>query len=267
MLNKLYELNPFFEISVNNITVLCNLDNAFAFRCSDIMNEFKTLYPEHCIDEIENILVKKYAGTVVKRFLKKLELYHSVLFRENLKSPFFYEKYFTTLTLNVIHTCNMRCKYCFEEIEFRKDTEIMNEEIAIKAIDIFYNQLNGKVGHIIFTGGEPILNFPLIKKIVNYVKQSNYKMTYMIKTNGTLIDEDIMFFLMDNDFDVQISLDGCREANDMNRVYMNQEGSYEDVIKVINKFVENGYKDKLSIHGTVTHQTIQYLRDSLKMIV
>ena len=44
MLNKLYELNPFFEISVNNITVLCNLDNAFAFRCSDIMNEFKTLY-------------------------------------------------------------------------------------------------------------------------------------------------------------------------------------------------------------------------------
>lgn len=43
---------------------------------------------------------------------------------------------------------------------------------------------------------------------------------------------------MDNDFDVQISLDGCREANDMNRVYMNQEGSYEDVIKVINKFVE-----------------------------
>ena len=75
-----------------------------------------------------------------------------------------------------------------------------------------------------------------------------------------------MFFLMDNDFDVQISLDGCREANDMNRVYMNQEGSYEDVIKVINKFVENGYKDKLSIHGTVTHQTIQYLRDSLKMM-
>ena len=71
---------------------------------------------------------------------------------------------------------------------------------------------------------------------------------------------------MDNDFDVQISLDGCREANDMNRVYMNQEGSYEDVIKVINKFVENGYKDKLSIHGTVTHQTIQYLRDSLKMM-
>lgn len=137
---------------------------------------------------------------------------------------------------------------------------------GIKAIDIFYNQLNGKVGHIIFTGGEPILNFPLIKKIVNYVKQSNYKMTYMIKTNGTLIDEDIMFFLMDNDFDVQISLDGCREANDMNRVYMNQEGSYEDVIKVINKFVENGYKDKLSIHGTVTHQTIQYLRDSLKMM-
>ena len=62
-------------------------------------------------------------------------------------------------------------------------------------------------------------------------------MTYMIKTNGTLIDEDIMFFLMDNDFDVQISLDGCREANDMNRVYMNQEGSYEDVIKVINKFL------------------------------
>lgn len=104
MLNKLYELNPFFEISVNNITVLCNLDNAFAFRCSDIMNEFKTLYPEHCIDEIENILVKKYAGTVVKRFLKKLELYHSVLFRENLKSPFFYEKYFTTLTLNVLMT-------------------------------------------------------------------------------------------------------------------------------------------------------------------
>ena len=94
------------------------------------------------IMEIENILVKKYAGTVVKRFLKKLELYHSVLFRENLKSPFFYEKYFTTLTLNVIHTCNMRGKYCFEEIEFRKDTEIMNEEIAIKAIDIFYNQLN-----------------------------------------------------------------------------------------------------------------------------
>ena len=79
MLNKLYELNPFFEISVNNITVLCNLDNAFAFRCSDIMNEFKTLYPEHCIDEIEidhYAFGKKYIGKKIcwhgcKKIFKK----------------------------------------------------------------------------------------------------------------------------------------------------------------------------------------------------
>ena len=266
MSNELNELNPFFETSVNNIRVLCNLDNAFSFRSSEIMDEFRLLTNDCGIEEIEEKLMKKFDRVIVQRFMKKINLYRAFLFTDKAAIKQNNSECFTVLTLNVIHSCNMRCKYCFEEIEFRKDTEIMSEEIAFKAIDTFITQLNGEAGHIIFTGGEPILNFSLIKKIVNHVKLSNYKMTYMIKTNGTLISEDIMMFLINNEFDIQVSLDGCQEANDRNRVYANQMGTYRDVVAVLDRFMEKGYKNKLSIHGTVTHQTIKYLRDSLGLI-
>lgn len=266
MFNTSCELNSFLEIPVNNISVLCNLDVAFAFRCSEIMNEFRGLSYDYSFEEIQKILKKKYDADIAKRFFKKLDLYRNFLFKKTAVSDFPNDKCFTILTLNVIHSCNMRCKYCFEEIEFRRDTQVMSRKIAFKSIDIFFNQLNGEVGHIIFTGGEPILNFPLIKEIINYIKNSKYKMTYMIKTNGTLIDENIMDFLIDNNFQVQISLDGCKEANDMNRVYTSRKGTYEDVIDVIDRFIKKGYMDKLSIHGTVTHKTIKYLNESLRIM-
>ncbi len=157
------------------------------------------------------------------------------------------------LTLEVTANCNLRCKYCIFSDYYSNTrkilTENMSEVIAIKAVDYFFSyniealKSNPVVSPVItFYGGEPLLNFKLIKKVIDYSNE-NYKkyfgdIIYSITTNGTLLDNYIINYLIDNDVATYISLDGIGEAHDRNRVNINNQGTFLKVIEKIKLFIE-----------------------------
>ena len=165
-----------------------------------------------------------------------------------------YEKYVSVklgqIILEVTQKCNLRCKYCIynsriKDLRCHGDLD-MSEVTAYQAIDFLYeHSTENESPAISFYGGEPLLNFQLIKKVVDYSKQKykGIKFRYAITTNGTLITEEIAEFLANNYFNCMISLDGPKHIHDQYRKTIGEKGSFNKTIEGINRLHEE-YKKR-----------------------
>jgi uncharacterized protein len=163
---------------------------------------------------------------------------------------------FLQLTLCLTEDCNFRCKYCVYSENYEcvrgYSHRYMSVETAKKAIDSYFSLLeNGKRYNpwrndisIGFYGGEPLLNFKVLRASVEYVKEKypEWNVSYTITTNTTLLDKEKADFPMENDFSIAVSLDGPKEEHDRNRVYIDGRGTFDDVIKNVRYIMEKGYE-------------------------
>lgn len=159
------------------------------------------------------------------------------------------------LILITTEECNLRCKYCvYSECYADKKTyssKVMKKETAFKAIDLFKQIHEEKVmrGYknqpkINFYGGEPLLNFNVIKDVIQYVNDIGFEnVEYLITTNGTVMNDEIIDFLAKNNFLVSFSLDGDKFNHNRNRVSINGLNTHDRIIKNIIK-----YNDKLKYY-------------------
>ena len=141
------------------------------------------------------------------------------------------------LILEVTSQCNLRCKYCvFSEMylkEPRYENKIMKDDIALDSIDFFMKQsVNNKQVTLSFYGGEPLLAFELIKKCVNYIKEKYHQknVNYGLTTNGILLKDDILEFLVKEKFSILVSLDGPKWIHDTGRVLGNNKPTYDIIM-------------------------------------
>jgi uncharacterized protein len=172
------------------------------------------------------------------------------------------------LILNVTEDCNFRCNYCVYSGKYKyyrsHSNKYMDFSIAKKALDNYFSLL--KEGNrynpmrkpaIGFYGGEPLLNFKLIKECVDYIdnEYGNYEVKYNITTNGSLLDEKKANWLMKYNFSISVSLDGPEEEHNRNRVYGNGRGTFRDVIKNIDRITHKGYDkiDCISVYDWKTN--------------
>lgn len=129
----------------------------------------------------------------------------------------------SALVLMIVQECNLRCIYCYGDCGEYENKGIMSKETAFDSVDYLIENSDEDDIFITFFGGEPLLNFKLIKEVVDYCKykesKSKKKFKYSITTNGTLINEEIEKFLKDNQFVIQISIDGKRDKHNANRYY------------------------------------------------
>lgn len=154
------------------------------------------------------------------------------------------------LIIQVTQKCNLRCGYCFygeNNYTNRTHTHLdMSFETAKKAIDYALTHSRGinTSLSVAFYGGEPLINFDLIKQCISYIenKTENKKMRYSMTTNGTLLTDEIIEYLMEKDFKLLISLDGIKETHDMNRKFVNGQGSYDTVMSNI-KHIKEKYPE------------------------
>lgn len=143
------------------------------------------------------------------------------------------------LLLQVTQACNLRCKYCVYSDEFSRkpSNAFMSFDVAKKAVDLhFKHSVTSVYTNIGFYGGEPLLNFTLIKNIINYIKD-NYPcrlVYYNITTNATLFNEEIIDFFIDNKINTMISLDGPKRIHDDKRLDIYNNGTFNKVIDTIN---------------------------------
>ncbi|HII59073.1 TPA: radical SAM protein [Methanocaldococcus jannaschii] len=165
------------------------------------------------------------------------------------------------LILKVTNRCNLNCIYCYANNKNNKD---MDFKTAKNAIDYLLN-LDNQI-KIQFTGGEPLLNFNLIEKIVDYCNDnySNCNIQYAIQTNATLINEKIAEKIKELDIKVGISIDGL-EINDILRPYKNGKPSTLDTLKGM--YILKSYNIPFGITTVVTNKNLPYLEEFVKYLI
>lgn len=175
------------------------------------------------------------------------------------------------LCLHICHDCNLRCKYCFAGTgDYKGHREFMSEEVALKAVDfLIENSGNRKILEMDFFGGEPLMNFDVVKKTVEYANQKagalGKKFLFTMTTNGVLLKGEIAEWLNENMENVVLSLDGRQEVHDNVRKTVNGKGSFEVIIQNFKDFVAKRGDKSYYIRGTFTNQNLDFAKDVLFM--
>lgn len=169
----------------------------------------------------------------------------------------FLDRKLAKITLQLTQNCNFRCGYCIysEEHSVRQrshSTERMSWEVAQKAVNFLWaHSVDSKSVNVGFYGGEPLLEFPLLRRVVEYCEQRflGKKLTFSITTNGTLLSDEMVRYFEAHDVSLMISLDGPKEINDQNRVFADGRGTYDTVMERIARLREIApeYAQKVAI--------------------
>lgn len=175
------------------------------------------------------------------------------------------------LCLHVAHDCNLACKYCFAgEGEYHGERGMMTAEVGKAAIDfLIKNSANRKNIEVDFFGGEPLMNFEVVKQVVDYARskeeEADKNFRFTMTTNGVLLNDEIIDYLNENMYNVVLSLDGRKEVNDKMRPTPNGKGSYDVILPKFRKLVEKRGNKQYYIRGTFTHHNLDFASDVTHM--
>ncbi len=176
------------------------------------------------------------------------------------------------LCIHIAHTCNLNCSYCFaSQGKYHGDRAIMSFEVGKRALDFLVeNSGSRKNLEVDFFGGEPLMNFDVVKQMVAYArsieKEHNKNFRFTLTTNGMLIDDDVIDFANREMSNVVLSLDGRKEVHDRHRVDYTGKGSWETIVPKFQKLVEARGGKNYYMRGTFTHANPDFLNDIKQML-
>ncbi len=176
------------------------------------------------------------------------------------------------LCLHVAHTCNLNCSYCFaSQGKYHGDRAVMSYEVGKQALDfLMENSGTRRNLEVDFFGGEPLMNFQVVKDLVAYArsveKEKGKNFRFTLTTNGVLVDDEIIAWANRECSNVVLSLDGRREIHDRFRVDFAGKGSWEKIVPKFQKFVEARQGKNYYMRGTFTHANPDFLEDIKVML-
>ena len=176
------------------------------------------------------------------------------------------------LCLHVAHTCNLNCAYCFaSQGKYHGDRAVMSFEVGKRALDFLIE--NSGTRHnleVDFFGGEPLMNFDVVKELVAYARSIEKKydknFRFTLTTNGVLIDQDVIDFCNKEMSNVVLSLDGRKEIHDRYRVDFAGRGSWEKIVPKFQQLVDAREGKNYYMRGTFTHANPDFLADIQQML-
>lgn len=176
------------------------------------------------------------------------------------------------MCLHIAHDCNIRCKYCFaSQGDFEGDRSLMSYEVGKKALDFLVaNSGNRRNLEVDFFGGEPLMNFQVVKDLVTYgrsiEKENNKLFRFTITTNGVLLSDDVIDYINEHMDNVVLSIDGRRDINDLMRYTINGSGTYDTIVPKFRKLVEKRGDKNYYVRGTFTKFNVDFAKDVLHMV-
>ena len=228
----------------------------------EIVQELKGSYPENDIREVlEDIRALKDAG----------QLFTEDIYRDYIMDFKKRKTVVKALCLHIAHDCNLACKYCFaEEGEYHGRRALMSFEVGKKALDfLIANSGNRRNLEVDFFGGEPLMNWQVVKDLVAYgreqekIHDKNFRFT--LTTNGILLNDEVKEFVNKEMGNVVLSLDGRKEINDMMRPFRGGQGSYDQIVPKFQKMAESRNQTNYYVRGTFTHYNLDFAKDVLHM--
>ena len=176
------------------------------------------------------------------------------------------------LCLHVAHTCNLNCSYCFaSQGKYHGDRAVMSFEVGKRALDFLVENSGTRRNlEVDFFGGEPLMNFDVVKKLVEYArsieKEKGKNFRFTLTTNGVLIDDDVIEFANKEMSNVVLSLDGRKDVHDRFRVDYAGNGSWEKIVPKFQKLVKARDGKNYYMRGTFTHHNPDFLEDIKTML-
>ncbi|MBQ4569640.1 MAG: thioether cross-link-forming SCIFF peptide maturase [Ruminococcus sp.] len=176
------------------------------------------------------------------------------------------------LCIHIAHTCNLNCSYCFaSQGKYHGDRAIMSFEVGKRALDFLVENSGSRRNlEVDFFGGEPLMNFEVVKQMVAYArsieKEKGKNFRFTLTTNGLLIDDDVIDFANKEMSNVVLSLDGRKEIHDRYRVDYAGNGSWERIVPKFQKLVEARNGKNYYMRGTFTHANPDFLKDIQQML-
>ncbi len=173
------------------------------------------------------------------------------------------------LCLHIAHDCNLACQYCFaEEGEYHGRRALMSFEVGRKALDfLIANSGSRRNLEVDFFGGEPLMNWEVVKKLVAYGREQeklhDKHFRFTLTTNGVLLNDEIMEFCNREMSNVVLSLDGRKEVNDKMRPFRNGKGSYDLIVPKFQKFADSRNQMNYYVRGTFTHHNLDFAQDAI----
>lgn len=263
------------QYKINGYNIVLDVESGAVHVVDDITYDVISLYEENSADEIVSKLKSSYNEDEIRECISEVKelVEDGQLFTEDIYEPFvekFKEKRQTVvkaLCLHIAHDCNLACKYCFaEEGEYHGRRALMSFEVGKKALDFLVANSGNRVNlEVDFFGGEPLMNWDVVKQLVAYgrslEKPNNKKFRFTLTTNGVLLNDEVMEFVNKEMSNVVLSLDGRKEVNDRMRPFRTGKGSYDLIVPKFQKLAESRNQTNYYIRGTFTRNNLDFSED------
>ncbi len=263
---------------MNGIYIVLDVNSGSVHTVDKMTYDILDLYRQCPAEEIVTKLSDKYAEADIKEAVAELD---QLVAEKRLFAPDTYsavvpfvqkrEPVVKALCLHIAHDCNLKCKYCFaEEGEYHGKRELMSAEVGKKAIDMLIKSSGKRKNlEIDFFGGEPLMNFGVVKEIVEYARsleaEHNKNFRFTITTNGILLDDEKAEYINENMHNTVLSLDGRQQVNDRMRPLAGGQGSYEKIVPKFQKFAKNRGQKDYYVRGTFTRHNLDFSEDVMHL--
>ena len=230
--------------------------------------------PQEMSEEVRTELAKKYstqdiddAMSDIQELIDAEELFTRDVYRDFVMDFKKRKTVVKALCLHIAHDCNLACRYCFaEEGEYHGRRALMSFEVGKKALDFLIANSGNRVNlEVDFFGGEPLMNWDVVKQLVEYGRSQeaahNKKFRFTLTTNGVLLNDEIMEFCNREMSNVVLSLDGRKEVNDKMRPFRKGAGSYDIIVPKFQKFAESRNQMNYYVRGTFTRNNLDFSND------
>lgn len=272
------------QYKLNGYNIVLDTCSGSVHSVDEVAYDIISMYKTHTPEQITDLILEKYGDNEdvtaeevaeclsdIAELEKNGKLYTEDEY-ENLAIDFKNNSnVIKAMCLHVAHTCNLNCSYCFaSQGKYKGDRALMSFEVGRQAFDFLVaNSGTRKNLEVDFFGGEPLMNWDVVKQLVAYArsveKEHNKNFRFTLTTNGVLLDDEIIDFLNKEMSNVVLSLDGRRDVHDHFRKYYNGKGSYDDVVPKFQRLVEKRGGKDYYVRGTYTHNNTDFTEDILHM--
>jgi len=268
MIHKFKQGDLYFVLDVNSGAV---------HVIDEIVFDALEFYPQNNAISVIRSLKDKYPEQAIKETLEEIDflIENDMLFTNDayVNSIEFNNRMpiIKALCLHVAHDCNIRCAYCFaSQGDFKGDRSLMSFEVGKKALDLLIaNSGNRRNLEVDFFGGEPLMNFDVVKQLVTYGRsieaEHNKNFRFTMTTNGVLLNDEIIDYLNANMSNVVLSIDGRKAVNDKMRYTISGGGTYDIIVEKFKKLIDKREGKSYYVRGTFTKNNLDFANDVIHL--
>ena len=269
------------QYKLNGFNIVLDTYSGAVHCVDDLSYDMIKLYQEKKNEEIKQTMLQRYEEVSEKDIEETMREVEKLIKERKLFSKDIYENkdldlkrrdtVVKALCLHIAHTCNLNCEYCFAgQGKYHGEDALMSFEVGKQALDFLVkNSGSRKNLEVDFFGGEPLVNFEVVKQLVKYArsieKDVNKHFRFTLTTNGVLLDDEVIDFLNQEMNNVVLSLDGRKEIHDRLRRRLDGKGSYDIIVPKFKNFVEKRGNKEYYMRGTFTRNNLDFTKDIFHM--